>query len=395
MSAALRVGVDATSWSNRRGFGRFIRNAIGRLVELDGDTHYSLFMDSQAAADADTLPGSVTRRVVVHRNPERSGGASRPVGDLARLTGAVTRGRFDVFVFPSVYTYFPVLWTPSVVGVHDVIANQLPELTLPSRRARALWSAKERLAVRRAAAVFTVSEASRQAVAEHFTLRPDEIAVVPEAPDPIFGPRDEGAVRHARAAVGLEDTGEFVLFVGGISPHKNIETLLEAYARLAETLVQVPPLVLVGDLDGDPYVSSTGSVRQRIAALDLVRDVLLPGFVSDERLACLYCGATVVVLPSLAEGFGLPAVEAAVCGATLVVSDLPAHRESLGDAALYFPPTDGARLHAQLSRALGDADLRRALGAAARRAVADRSWDRAAERLHEIVAAVAAGPTRR
>ena len=68
--------------------------------------------------------------------------------------------------------------------------------------------------------------------------------------------------------------------------------------------------------------------------------VLLPGFVSDETLACLYAGATAVVLPSLAEGFGLPAVEAAACGAALVLSDLPAHRETLDGAAIFVAPSD-------------------------------------------------------
>jgi glycosyltransferase involved in cell wall biosynthesis len=151
----------------------------------------------------------------------------------------------------------------------------------------------------------------------------------------------------------------------------------------------VPPLVAVGDLNGDPYLSAAPAVREQIARLRLEEHVLLPGFVSDETLACLYSAATAVVLPSLAEGFGLPAVEAASCGAPTVLSDLPAHRETLGDAALYFPPTDAEALAGSLTRILADDALRRSLEERGRRAVARLSWDQAAARLRELIAEAA------
>ena len=93
----------------------------------------------------------------------------------------------------------------------------------------------------------------------------------------------------------------------------------------------------------------------------------------------------VAVVPSLAEGFGLPAVEAAACGAPVIVSALPAHRETLGDAAHYFPPRDVGALRAELERVLVDPELRRTLGENARQAVARLSWDAAAEKLREVV----------
>ena len=103
------------------------------------------------------------RRVALSAPP--GAGSTRPLGDLVRLTLAARRDSVDVFLFPSVYTYFPVPRVPTVVGVHDLIATELPELTLPSRRARLAWDLKQRLAVRRARIVFTVSEASRAALA--------------------------------------------------------------------------------------------------------------------------------------------------------------------------------------------------------------------------------------
>jgi alpha-1,3-rhamnosyl/mannosyltransferase len=169
-----------------------------------------------------------------------------------------------------------------------------------------------------------------------------------------------------------------------------VETLLDAFARLraAEPDVQ---LVVVGALEDETYLSSAGSARARIAALGLGDDVLLPGFVPDETLACLYSGASAVALPSLAEGFGLPAVEAAACGAAVVLSDIAAHRETLGEQALFFPPRDADALADRLCQLLRSDILRRSLAERGRRQVARYTWDASAEALRTLVHEAARG----
>jgi glycosyltransferase involved in cell wall biosynthesis len=193
------------------------------------------------------------------------------------------------------------------------------------------------------------------------------------------------------AAVGLTVEDEFLLFAGGISPHKDLGTLLAAYAELIASRPQAPRLVIVGALEDERYLSAAGDVRRLVAQLDLGGRVLLPGFVEDDVLACLYSGATAFVSPSLAEGFGLPAVEAAACGAPVVLSDIGAHRESLGDAALYFPSGDAAALTGQLHRVLDDRGLRRSLADRGRARVAPLSWDTAARRVRELLWEAACG----
>jgi glycosyltransferase involved in cell wall biosynthesis len=345
----MRVGIDATGWVSVRGYGRFARNAVGRLVELDRENEYVRF------GEGATVPAA-------H--------ASRPLRELARLSRAASGSGLAAFLFPSLYSYFPVFGPRIIVGIHDTTALDFPEETLPSTRDRLAWRAKERLALRQARRVFTVSKAARAAVEQRFGLQ--DVAVVPEAPDPVFRPTPGGPEEP------------YLLYAAGISPHKNIETLLEAYAQLTDA----PPLVLVGG--DDPYLSSVGSVRARIERLALGRRVSITGFVPDEELARLYTGAVTVVCPSLAEGFGLPPVEAAACGAPLVLSDLPAHRETLGDAALYFPPRDVEALRTQLASLLDDADLRRVLATRGRERVSPLTWDASAEALrtlvHEVVA---------
>jgi alpha-1,3-rhamnosyl/mannosyltransferase len=392
----VQVGVDGTSWVNRRGYGRFTRNAVGRLIELDGETRYVVYLDEQSAPRAEVPAGAEQRTVALGRPPSEAAAAHsrRSLADLARMTLAVARDRPDAFLFPSVYTYFPVLGTPTVVGVHDTIAEDYPRLTLPTRRARAYASAKRALAVRLASRLFTVSEASREALADRLGITPESLAIVPEAPDPVFHPRSPDAVGRALEPLGLR-RGSYLLTAGGISPHKNLETLVAAYAELLRRAGDAPQLVLVGELQDDPYLSSAAEVRARIAELGIGERVLLPGFVEDEMLACLYAGAAAVVLPSLAEGFGLPAVEAAACGAALILSDLPAHRETLGDAALLVAPSDVRSIADALEKVLGDSALRFSLAKRARRAVSRLSWDVSAEVLHRLIAEVASRPRRR
>ena len=380
----MRVGVDATSWVNRRGYGRFARNSVWTLVECDRETTYVMYIDAMTAEQANFPSRAETRRVELRRAPSEAASAnsSRSIGDLLRLTLAVRRDRPDVFLFPSTYTYFPVIGTPSVVGIHDAITSEFPDLTVPGPRARLFSLAKERVALARATRLFTVSEASRRAISSRLRVSEERLTIVPEAPDPVFRPMSAESVSAARAAVGLREAERFLLYAGGISPHKNLETLIAAHAMLAAPR---PRLVAVGDLERETYLSAAPAVRVQIAALGLEADVLLPGFVSDETLAGLYTGASAVVIPSLAEGFGLPAVEAAACGAPLLLSDITAHRETLGGAAVFFPPRSAERLAAELHRLLKDEEARRDIARRCRQAVAGLSWNAAAAALRDLL----------
>ena len=376
----MRIGIDATGWANRRGFGRFTRNAVGRLIELDPETNYELFTD----VPIDAPPTATVTHVSLRRatNDAAAAGSRRSIGDLRRLSRAARTSGVAAMLFPSVYSYFPAGRVPFVVGIHDTIVHELPELTLPSSRARLFWQLKERHALRYATRIFTVSLAARTALAERLSLDLARIAVVPEAPAAVFGPRSRDEIDTALAPLGIGAGEPFVLCAaGGVSPHKNIPTLLTAYATLAAP----PRLVIAGALEDDAFLSASTEVQERIAGLGLADRVLLPGFVSDKTLAALYAGASVVVNPSLAEGFGLPAVEAAACGAALLLSDLPAHRETLGDAALFFAPRDAHELAEQLASLLNNEPARHEVAAKCTHAVATLTWDTAALRLRDLV----------
>ena len=378
----LRLGVDATAWANPRGDGRFVRNAVRALVADHPGDAWTLVTDPATAARDDLPQGAALRAPPVRADALRADTAARGPLYLLRLARAA-RG-FDAFLCPSVLSWFPVPGTPAVVGLHDVTSLELGEDVLPAWHDRLLFGLKRAAALRRAARVFTVSEASRVAIARRIGLPAEEIAVVPEAPDPVFAPRPEEEVRAALEELGLPREPGPIVFAAGISPHKGLDTLLDAYAELRRR-GPAPPLVIAGGLDG-LYASAAAQVRSRAGA-----GVLLPGHVPDATLACLLTAASAAVVPSRAEGFGLPAVEAAACGAPPVLSDLPAHRESLGRAARFFPPGDATALAAILAELVGDEAARREVGERARAAAAGMSWEETGRRLRALLAEAAGG----
>jgi glycosyltransferase involved in cell wall biosynthesis len=376
----MRVGVDATGWPNRRGSGRVVRSLLPRLVRLDPGDSYTLFIDDAAAREAELPPEAQVRSAGLRRSPAAaiSQARSRRAGDVLRLARMVRRESLDVFLAPAVDTWFPVRGVPVVLGVHDATAAELPELVLPSARARLLWRLKERDALRTAHRMFTPSESARAAIAGRLGVPAGRLTVIRWAADPAFTPPSEDAVARAAERVGLGAGEPYLVYAAGINPHKGLDTLLAALAGLAPR----PRLVVAG---AATYVSALEELRRRVADLGLERDVLLPGFLPDAELAALYGGAVAAVVPSRAEGFGLPAVEAAACGAATVLSDIGPHRETLAAHALRFPPGDARVLRAQLARLLADPGLRRRLAEAGRQAVSALSWDVAARRLRELL----------
>src|SRR5262249_49834132 len=161
------------------------------------------------------------------------------------------------------YSFFPV-WNVGklVVTMHDTLPLTHPELVFKSRRARFAWRLKEAAAARWADRIVTVSEASRRALLAWSGWPEARIRVITEGPDPIFHPRAEGPASEAvLRRLGVPTARRFLLYVGGLSPHKNLPRLIAAFARAAPAGVK---LVLTGDLH-DVFHTHVPEIRAAIA----------------------------------------------------------------------------------------------------------------------------------
>jgi glycosyltransferase involved in cell wall biosynthesis len=385
----LLVGVDGGCWLNRRGYGRYARSVLRALAERDDGDRYLVLADTATVSAAD-LPGGFGTVAVRTRPPTEAASASgrRSVPDLLRMGWAAARQPLDVLYFPSVYTFFP-LWrrVPAVVTIHDVIPERHPGLVFGGRRNALFWRLKLRVALRQARLIVTTSDHARDGIAERLRVPRERIRVVIQGTHPVFrrlaSPREPADLLPD---LGLPRGLRYLLYVGGLSPHKNVGALVEAYRRVVgEPALADVALLLVGDHSHDSFLSAFGALRDQVEREGLGDRVRFTGFVPDEALVDLYNRADLVVLPSLEEGFGLPAFEAAACGTPVVVSDVGPAAALLGSAARAFPPRDTEALAAILRELLQSPERRRAMGAEGLRRAPRFTWDRAAAEVHDLL----------
>lgn len=223
--------------------------------------------------------------------------------------------------------------------------------------------------------VCVTEEVAREAVAAG--LSPARLVRLPNGVD--------AAAIAAAPATDL-DLGPTVLFLGRLDPAKGVDTLLRAFADVARQVTDAT-LLVAGEGPERP------GLELLAAALGLEGRVRFLGRRSDPF--GLLRQATVVAVPSRSEGMSNTLLEAMAAGRAVVASAIPANREAAGDGALLVPPDDAAALGRALVRALQDAELRDALGAAARARVAARfSIDRVAEGYLELVERLGPPPAR-
>jgi glycosyltransferase involved in cell wall biosynthesis len=374
----MRISIDACCWSNRRGFGRFTRELLAELVPLAASKGHEVVLlvdrptldgsNGEDGEQRETMPAAARVVAVETRTQQTSAAAangSRPLGDMRRMSRMLRRTRPDVVFFPAVYTFYPApIGTPTIVTLHDAIAEQLPDLIFPNWRSRTLWALKMRLALLQATRILTVSESAKRQVMEAFRVPERRIDVTTEGPSrDFFAVPDEIAIRNALDSHGIPAASRIILYVGGISPHKNLDGLVRAAFRLRDRPAW--RLVLVGDYSGDSFHTCHQPLTALIRELGLSERVTFTGHVSNESLRSLYHAASVLVLPSFSEGFGLPVVEAMACGTPVAVSKAGSLPEIVGDAGLMFDPRQPAEIADAIAVLLDDpaeADRRRRTG---------------------------------
>lgn len=254
-----------------------------------------------------------------------------------------------------------------VVTIHDLIYRTVPEAHpgLRSLGMRVLVPA----AARRSHRVVVDAATTRDDLERLLGIAPAKVDVVPlgVGTPPATDPEPEAELR-ARLRAGERP---IVLSVSAKLAHKNLPRLIAALATIPAA--SRPLLVLPGY--PTPH---EGELRAQVAHLSLDDDVRLVGWVSEAELEALYRAATAFVFPSLAEGFGLPVLEAMVRGVPVACSGQGALAEVAGDAALLFDPESEPAIAQAVTRLLDDRQLRARLAAAGRERARRFSWDAAA-----------------
>jgi glycosyltransferase involved in cell wall biosynthesis len=273
---------------------------------------------------------------------------------------------------------------PVVTTIHDVTY-----LLYPSHFS-SWWATYLRIvmppAVRSAAAIICGSENSKRDIVKAYGIGCEKVRVVPYGVDHDRFHPAATLDHHWAHALGIRDG--YVLHVGTFSYRKNIPTLLHAVAQLRAKGKWGDRQVV---LAGSQNLSLKGAqeVFDTIPELDLSASVVLTGHVPDEHVPGLYAHASMLVMPSLYEGFGFPVLEAMAVGTPVVCSDTSSLPEVAGDAAIFFPPQDQHALAGAIEDLIQNPSIAEQLRRKGFEQVRRFSWQRTAEQTIEIYREVA------
>jgi len=357
------LGINAHLLSGQAGYRRagihhYIANVLSNLTPVEG-MEYLVFTRHRQGWERPDV------EVVATRWPTEKRWVRILWEQLAWPLLAVRR-RLDLL--HSMAFVAPV-WRPcpTVVTVYDLsflhFPNRYPFLQ------RLYLTTQTRRSCRQARRVVTISQSGKEDVHRFFGVRSEQIDVIYPGVDDAFHPRSAGEVEAFRRQQGLPE--RFVLHVGTLQPRKNLPTLLKAMARLRRHDL---PLILVG---GKGWFYQ--EIFAQVERLGLREQVRFAGYVPDEVLPLWYSAASLLVFPSIYEGFGLPVIEAMACGTPVVAADTSAIPEAAGDAALLFPSQSVDALVSQTLAVLDNREQAATMRQRGLEQAAEFSWARAGE----------------
>lgn len=325
-----KIGIDARLW-NETGIGRYIRNLVWGLdSKIYADNTYVIFLLKKDYDQVHfTYPHMEKRLMDVKWHT---------LQEQIFVPNILTREKLDLVHFP--YFSVPMFYQkPFVVTIHDLIidhfstgkASSLPFIAYHTKRFG--YKTVLRNAINKSEHILTPSMSTKKEIIDHYGASTGKITVTPEGVD-------KELIRNKASVVGR---GNYFLYVGNVYPHKNAESLVDAFSRLYSEGSKMK-LIFVGKED---YFYRR---LKKYVTTQQVKNVEFAGFVTDSVLAKLYKNASALVAPSLMEGFGLTVLEAMSMGVPIVCSDIPAFTEACGTVPVYFNPLETQSITDALTR---------------------------------------------
>ncbi|HSG40198.1 MAG TPA: glycosyltransferase family 1 protein [Thermoanaerobaculia bacterium] len=371
------IGIDARKIQDF-GIGTYVRNLIRSLAAIDSENRYVLLAKPEDRAGLLDLPENF--QVALESSPVYS------VRELFALSWHLYRRKLDLY--HSTHYVLPA-WVSSkvVVTIHDIIHLLYPEF-LPSNFAFLYAQRMIRRSLTRGDRIISVSQSTKNDLRQHFDVDGGKIEVIHNGVDEAFRQR----LAPDDLQRWLRDLGipqPYLLFVGNpAKPHKNLDTVVQAYARARRMAQFDAPLICVGSRQGSEF-----KIRARAEYLGIGDKVRLLGHVAQEALPAIYQGATLFLYPTLYEGFGLPVIEAMASGVAVITSNTSALKEISEGFALLVDPLDLDGIAKAIASLMGSPERRAAFAERGIRRAEDFRWDEMARKTLDIYMSVIEGRT--
>lgn len=348
------------------GVERYARNLLESLVEAGQEEEFVLF---GCKGCPPSLPA--------HRNISLVGSCAFPsaavkqVWEQTVLPVIAGRSKVDLLINPV--NTAPVLFGRNVMVIHDLAFLEHPEWF--DRKFVRFYTNIVPRAAGKARAIITISEFSKDRIVRLLKAPDEKVHVVYQGVDPAFHPVSEDEVERTLAKFKLKRP--YVLFVGSITPRKNLQSAIKAFKLLSAKSAMTHTMAVVG-------VNSYQFPKEEVSNED-ADGIRAVGYADDTDLPGLYTGADVLVYPSLYEGFGLPPLEAMACGTPVVTSDRTSLPEAVGDAALTVNPDDIAALSDAVGRIISDNKLAADLKTRGLEHVKQFTWQNTAKQALDVI----------
>lgn len=367
-------GVDALSANKqkRTGVENYSRSLIEHMKShaLKEEERVVLYSIGELDNALGTLPQGWTSRVL--KWPPRQGWMS------LRVSWEMLRRKPSVLFVPG--QALPIVCPrATVTTVHDLAFARRPDLYEPATRKRLKRVTKQ--AVKKASKIIVPSQATKQDLIELYRVDESRVVVIPEAANTNLFHRY--TQEEARPTLQKYRLGtNFFLVVGRLEKKKNIINLIRAFELFKSRRGMGDPFELV--FVGEPGYGY-GEMKKYFELSPHKTQIRQLGYVEDEEVAQLMSQAIAYLFPSWYEGFGIPNLEAMAAGTVLVTSDIPAHREIVGDAGLLVPPEEPEAWAHALERIVKDGTLRTELIAKGAERIKQFSWEKTAEQTWEVL----------
>ena len=325
----MRIGIDARLW-NQTGVGRYIRNLVKNLQEIDFKNEYVLFVkkeDFDAIHNSEFIIQNSKWKIVETDIKWHS------LKEQIELPKLLNKENLDLVHFP--YFSMPLLYKkPFVVTIHDLIVHHFPTgraSTLPFPLYKIKRKGYERVidhAVKKSEKIIVPLYAVKEDLIRTLNVPAEKIIVTYEGVD-----KKISNIKYQISNITRNKYGKYFLYVGNAYPHKNLERLIAAFTKFIEkTGTENVKLLLVGK---DDFFYKR--LEKKVKEQDLDSVIFLHN-VTDKDLSKFYKNAIALVIPSLMEGFGLPAVEAMSNNCLVIASNIKSLNEVCSNTAIYFDP---------------------------------------------------------
>ncbi len=357
----MRIGLDGRFYrSSTAGIGRYTRELVKNLLAIDGDNEYVLFITPADEEECQIIAPNLKKVVTPIKH--------FTIAEQLELPKLLESHKLDLMHFLN-FNHPMGYKGKYITTIHDLTMNFFPvgKQKWPILRQAYLWNMQH--AASAANKVIVPTNVVKDDVVKHLHAPADKVAVIYEgATEPshaIVKPKKEYL---AQSGV----TKPYILFVSQWRPHKGLGVLVEAFSEIKKK--HDIQLVITGK--PNPQFPA---IPAAIEASPHRKDIITPGFVSDELLDALFAGTELFVFPSWYEGFGLPPLEAMARGTAVASSNTSVMPEILGDAAAYFDPKDAKNMAKVLSETLSDEKKLTELRDKAKKQAAKYSWKKMAE----------------